>query len=91
VGTVSSPAAGEALETGVADAVEEHAEASEGAGGTGRLGLGFLGAGVLGRRLVRSQGQPLSCPGYVNRWIEDIHRQNWEGRKSTTAKRGKYS
>ena len=42
------------MDTGVTDAVEEHAEASEGAGGTGRLALWFLGAGVRGRRLVRS-------------------------------------
>jgi hypothetical protein len=54
------------LETGVADAAEEHAEASEGAGGTGRLALWFLGAGVLGRRLVRS---PRGSPAFRRRLL----------------------
>ena len=54
MGEVNSPAAEEALETGVADAEEMHAEASERGGRRGRLALGFLGTGVLGRRLVRS-------------------------------------
>jgi hypothetical protein len=54
------------LETGVADAAEEQAEASEGAGGTGRLALGFLGAGVLGRRLVRS---PRGSPAFRRRLL----------------------
>lgn len=49
------------METGVADADQEHAEASERGGRRGRLALGFLGAGVLGRRLVRS---PRGCAAF---------------------------